>query len=245
MNYKLIILFFILLLFPNSAIAELPRINISIDIQTREYQDAFVVGDTFYYKINLTNPMTETIYSDFYVSIYNPANVLIESTRNYTGQKIEPSKSIEIVAKGGYINETAAFPFDIAGDYKIIVESSKYFDFYRNIELNYVSGNETIQYNMYVRTPIKFVYYFDVMPSWQYNLWKEEEKINMQSLDLNQKMYDINSDIDTITKEMNMATQEMNIVTKQMNESTQDMKRATYVMLVVAFISLYFAWKKN
>ena len=238
MNYKLIIIVFILLLFPNSAIAELPRINISIDIQTREYQDAFVVGDTFYYKINLTNPMTETIYSDFSVSIYNPANVLIESTRNYTGQKIEPNKSIEIVAKGGYINETAAFPFDIAGDYRIVLESSKSFDFYRNMELNYVWENKTIPYTSYVRTSGYFVKYFDVMPSWQYHLWKEEEKINMQSLDLSQKMYEINTDIDTITKEMNQATQDM-------NKATKNIEKATYGMVVVALISLFVAYYRR
>ena len=243
---KLIIIVFILLFFPNYAVAEYSKLNVSVEIITYDnYEDAFVVGDSFFYKINLTNPMSEKITSDFSVTVYNPANVSIESTINYTGKTIEPNQSIEIVAKGGKDNETAAFPFDIAGDYKLILESTKPFDFYRWIKIRYTSGNNTIVGDRYIRTPLKFVYYFDVMPTWQYHLWKEEEKINKQSLDLSQKMYEINTDIDTVTKEMNQATQEMNIVTQQMNEATQDMKGATYIMLLVAIISLVVARKKS
>ena len=232
MNYKLIIIVFILLLFPNTAIAELSRLNISIEIEPYEYKDALVVGDSFYYIINLTNPMSETIYSDFSVSIYNPVNVLIESTRNYTGQKIEPYESIEIIAKGGYDNETAIFPFDIAGVYKIEFKSTKPIEFYKII--SYSGRNET----GYIRTPLESVYYFDVMPSWQYHLWKEEEQINKQSLDLSQKMYEINTDIDTVTKEMNQATQDM-------NNATKNIEKATYGMIGVAIISLFVALKKR
>ena len=232
MNYKLIIIVFILFLIPNFAIAELSRVNVSVDILPYEYPDTFVVGDRFYYIINLTNPTNETIYSDFSVSIYNPVNV--ESTRNYT-RIIESGKSIDIVAIGEDIDEKAIFPFDIAGVYKIKIKSTKPIQFYKLI--SYVGSNQT----GYIRTPLESIFYFDVMPSWQYHLWKEEEKINKQSLDLSQKMYDITTNIDNVTKEMNQATQEMNIVTKQMNQATQDMNGATTKMLIVALISLTVA----
>ena len=237
MSGKLIIIVFILLLFPNIAIAEIQKLNVSIEIKPIVYYDAFVVGDGFNYKINLTNPMSETIYADFFVSIYNPNNVLIESTRNHSGKTIEPGKSIELIGNGGINNELAAFPFEIAGDYKIVLESSKFFDYYRNMKIY----REGYNYTTYVRTRVKFMYYFDVMPKWQYTLWKEEKEINMHSLDLSQKMYEITTNIDNVTKEMNQATQEMNEVTKEMNKATDTMLDVAILTFGIAFLTFIVA----
>ena len=83
MNRKLALFVFIVLLLPNSTLAENPKLNIFINVNTSEYLDAFVVGDHFYYKINLTNPTSERISDDFSISVYNPHGALIETTKNY------------------------------------------------------------------------------------------------------------------------------------------------------------------
>ena len=228
MNRKLVVISFSVFLLINPAMADNLELNISVDIIAHEYTDAFVVGDFFYYRINLTNPMSEKISDNFSVSVFNPADALIEPMKNYNDISIESGQSIEIIAKGGYENETATFPFDVAGDYKIMLESTKPIDFYRWVEVGSQNGYKEYRF---VRINKKYVYYFDVMPKWQYNLWKEEEKINEQSLDLSQKMFEI-------TNDMGEATQEM-------KNATQYILGATLIMLIVAIFTLKATRKKN
>lgn len=230
-NRKLALFVFIVLLLPNSTLAENPKLNISVNISTYEYADAFVVGDHFYYKINLTNPTTERISDDFSISVYNPHGALIETMKNHKEISIEPGESVEIISKGRYENETAIFPFEIAGDYKIVLESNKSIDFYRWVRVSSITGDKKIIQDNFVRRNKKFEYYFDVMPKWQYNLWKEEEKINKQSIDLNNKILQINIDMDKATQDMNTATKNIEL--------------ATFVMLAVSLIMLFVATKKR
>ncbi len=228
----------------STALAENLMLNISVDIKTYEYTDALVVGDYFYYILNLTNPMPEKISDIFSVSVYKPNGDLIEPAQDYE-ISIEPSASKEIIAKGGKENETAIFPFDIAGDYKIVVESTKPIELYRWISISYERLNETVIQNSYIRTNEKFSYSFDVMPRWQYGLWKEEEKINKKSLEINQEILTLNTDLDRATKEMLNLTVDLNLATKKMNDATQDIKYATYAMLTVAVLTLIVAFRKN
>ena len=224
MTQKLALFVFILLLLPNFALAENPKLDISIDISTYEYTDAFVVGDHFHYNINLTNPTSERISDDFSVGIYNPHGTLIETIKRYENTSIEPGESVAIIAKGGYENETAVLPFNIAGDYKIVLESNKSIDFYKWDTVSSITMGNTITENIYIRLNKKFEYNFDVMPKWQYNLWKEEEKINKQSIDQNKKILEATDD---------------------MNAATQAIKNATYAMFGVAIITLIVAIKKR
>lgn len=174
MNRKIALFIFIVLFLPNSALAENPILNIDVSIKTYEYADAFVVGDFFYYEIILSNPTAERISDKISIRIYNPHDVL--ATKNEMEISIESDEFYKIIAVSGYnneTNETAAFPFQIAGDYKIVFESNKSIDFRRLFQ---VKGDDKIIQDRYIRLNNKFEYYFDVMPKWQYNLWKEEEE---------------------------------------------------------------------
>lgn len=220
MNRKIALFIFIILLLPNSALAENPILEINVSIKTYEYADAFVVGDFFYYEIILNNPTDKKISDEFSISIYNPHDVL--ATRDEVEISIEPGEFHKIVAISGHnneTNETAAFPFEIAGDYKIVFESNQSIDFRR---LFRVRGDDKIIHR-YVRLSNKFEYYFDVMPKWQYNFWKEEEKISKQSIDLNKKMLE---------------------ATKDMNTATNTIKWATYIMVFVSIMTLIAARKR-
>lgn len=210
---KLAVFVFILLLLPNPTLAENPELNLNISIKTYEYADANVVGDHFYFEIFLTNPTSEIISDDFSISVYNPHDDAI-GTRNFENISIEPKQSYKLIAGGEYENETAILPFEIAGDYKIVFESNKSIDFYNFFKME--ESEKSIQYN-FVRQNTKYEHYFDVMPKWQYNLWKEEEKINID-------MYE--------------ATQEM-------NAATNIMIWATLAMLIVSLINLYIVIKKR
>lgn len=225
MSKKIILILFILLL-SNPAFADEAGLDVFIRILTYKYPDAFVVGDSFYYKINLTNKMADEVSDNFSISIYNPKGGLIGSTRIYE-RSIKPGENIEIIAKGGKGNETAAFPFDIRGDYKLILNSTNLFDFYRWFKVK----SERYIHNRYIRSSGKFDYNFDVMPKWQYELWKQEEEINKQTLDVNKKMLDLTIDL--------------NSATRNMNDATQKIKFATYIMLGVALLTLLVAFIKR
>lgn len=230
---KLAVFIFIILLLPNSTLAEKPILTWNLNIKTYEYTDAYVVGDHFYFEIFLENPTLERITSDINIKVYNSNNDII-GDRNYKDVSIEPNKYERLFAAGGYENSTAIYPFKIAGDYKIVLESNKSIDFFKLFEVKGKGENISEEEWMYVRTDQKFEYYFDVMPKWQYNLWKEEEKINNQSMDLNNKMLQKNIDMDNATQEMNSATNKI--------------KWATYAMFIVSIITLmttvYFYKKK-
>ena len=113
----------IFLQFVTFACAQEQKVDIELDVISYEINDAHVVGDFFYYKINITNIGTEIINDTFTISVFNPSGNLLDS-RNYT-VLIEPNGSREITAEGGKKNETAIFPFDTAKNYKIEINSKK------------------------------------------------------------------------------------------------------------------------
>jgi len=194
------------------------KLDVSIKIETYEYFDAFVVGDAFYYKINLTNPMSEEISDNFSVSVYNPRKELMEQPKVYE-MLIEPNKSIEIILIGGRENETGILSFDTTGDYSLVLDATKSIEFYRHIK------------RKYMRFPKKFVFYFDVMPKWQYSLWREEANLNQKMLDL--------------TKGTKEATIDMNSATKIIKTATNVMKWVAIITLGVAIITLIVTCKKK
>jgi hypothetical protein len=209
-----ILLFFIF--FSVSINAEELKLNINLDIITYEFPDAKVVGDSFYYKINLTNTGNASVVDNFTVSIFNPQLKLIEQPQIYE-KTINPNESVEIKAFGGRANETAVLPFDTYGDYKLVITSTKNIDFYRIIEY---TKNGYI-YRNYLRYPIEFSFSFDVMPKWQYDLWKETKNVNEKVLEANQKLINLTIDLEN---------------------ATEQIKNATYVMLFVAVMAFGIAF---
>jgi len=168
--------------------AQEQKIDVELDIFTYEINDAYVVGDFFYYEINFTNTGTEIIDDTFTISVFDPSGNIMDIPMNYE-ILIEPNGSYEITAKGGKENETAIFPFDTAGDYKIEINSTKSIDFYRWIFYN----------TTYIRQNKNFKYFFDVMPQWQYMLWKNTELANQKTIEANQRLINLSSDLNTAT----------------------------------------------
>lgn len=207
----LVFLFFLSL---SLSSAQEQKVDIVLEIKTDEIQDACVVGDSFHYKINLTNTGTEIINDTFRISVFNPSRNLIES-RKYT-IVIEPNNSKLIVAEGGKKNETAVFPFDTRGDYKIEVSATKLIDFYR-----------WVKEGRYVRQTKKLNYFFDVMPRWEYNSWKSSEEANQKSMIANQKSIEAN--------------QKLLDLTIDLKNATESMETATWIMVTVAVITLSVA----
>ncbi|MHA1829292.1 MAG: hypothetical protein ACTSX6_11685 [Candidatus Heimdallarchaeaceae archaeon] len=193
------------------------KLDVHLKIITYEIQDAYVVGDSFYYIINFTNTGNETINDTFTISIFNPSRNLIDSPRKYK-IFVKQNKSELIIAKGGKENETAAFPFDTSGDYKLELNATKLIDFYRWIQIR--EGN--FLYKRYIRQNKNFNYFFDVMPHWQYNLWKSSEEANQKVIEANQKLLNLTVDL---------------------NNATQSMKTASWIMVIVAGITLFIAYK--
>lgn len=212
--FKVIPFIVVLLICTFSTYAE-QRIDVDIQIKPYEIQDAFVVGDFFYYRINLTNTDSEVINTTFNISLFSPSRALIEASRFYP-ENIEPNNSIIIEAKGGKSNETALFPFDFEGDYMITLSANMPLDLYRQIE---IKTDKTITHR-YTRQNIIFKYYFDVMPRWQYTLWKNTETANNKVFEANEKLLSLTIDL---------------------KDLTADLKKLTWYMLSIAFFALWIA----
>lgn len=210
-----IIPFIVVLLMCNFSTYAEQRIDVDIQIKSYEVQDAFVVGDFFYYWINLTNTGSEVINTTFDISLFSPSRVLIEIPRFYQ-ENIEPSNSVIIEAKGGKANETALFPFDFQGDYMITLSSNIPIDLYRQIEIR---KSEMIT-RRYIRQNTILTYYFDVMPRWQYTLWKNSESANNKAFEANEKLLSLTIDL---------------------KDLTADLKKLTWYMLAIAFFALWMA----
>jgi hypothetical protein len=211
---KLKVLFLILgflFLFVPFSFAQEQKVDVNLEISPQEIRDAYVVGDCFYYKINFTNTGIEIINDTFTISVFNPSRSLIDIPRTYN-ISIEPNSSRWIIAKGDGENETAIFPFDTRGDYKIEIKSTKPIDFYRWFIVE--------EDKKYIRQNKKFNYFFDAMPRWQYNLWKDTEEANQKIIEANQKLLDLTIDL---------------------NKATKSMERATWIMVIVAFFTLCVA----
>ena len=131
MKYKVsfVIVCFLLLSIQITS-AQVQKLDVNVEIVTYEIKDAYVVGDSFYYNITFTNRGSEPINDTFTISISNPSRILIDRPRNYEIH-LKPNESRVITAEGGKENETAVFPFDTSGDYKIEIKSTKPIDFYR------------------------------------------------------------------------------------------------------------------
>ena len=171
---KLKVLFLILgflFLFIPFSFAQEQKVDVNLEISPQEIQDAYVVGDYFYYEINFTNTGIEIINDTFTISVFNPSRSLIDFPKTHV-ILIEPNSSMLISAKGARENESAIFPFDTSGDYKIEIKSTKPIDFYRWFIVE--------EDKRYIRQNKKFEYFFDVMPRWRYNLWKDTEEANQK-----------------------------------------------------------------
>lgn len=189
----LVLIVAIFLQFVTFACAQEQKVDIKLDVISPEINDAHVVGEFFYYTINITNRGTGIINDTFTISVFNPSGNLLDS-RNYT-VLIEPNGSHNITAKGGKENETAIFPFDTAGDYKIEINSTKPIDFYQWVS----------DHTRYIRQPKNFKYFFDVMPRWQYDLSISSELAN-------QKIITLTTELNTATQSMLSATEKMVII---------------------------------
>ena len=213
---KLKVLFLILgflFLFVPFSFAQEQKVDVNLEISPHEIQDAYVVGDRFYYEINFTNTGIEIINDTFTISVFNPSRSLIDFPKTHE-ILIEPNSSMLISAKGARENETAIFPFDTSGDYKIEIKSTKPIDFYRWFIVE--------EDKRYIRQNKKFNYFFDVMPRWQYNLWKDTEEANQKIIEANQKLLDLTIDL---------------------KEATNSMETATWIMVLVAFFTSLIAYK--
>ena len=149
---KLKVLFLILgflFLFIPFSFAQEQKVDVNLEISPQEILDAYVVGDRFFYKINFTNTGIEIINDTFTISVFNPSRSLIDIPRTYE-ILIEPNSSRLIIAKGDGENETAIFPFDTRGDYKIEIKSTKPIDFYRwfivEEDKRYIRQNDKSEY---------------------------------------------------------------------------------------------------
>ncbi|ODS39841.1 hypothetical protein BEH94_02900 [Candidatus Altiarchaeales archaeon WOR_SM1_SCG] len=229
---KLFLITMFLLLFANICFAQEQKVDVDITIVSHEIKDAYVVGDSFWYKVEFTNIGIGIINDNFNISVFNPSGNLIDS-RNYD-ILLEPNESKTINSTGGKKGEVAAFPFDTNGDYKMEIKSKKLIDFYRWFDVK--TGKST--YRSYNRQPMTFKYYFDVMPRWQYDLWKDTKEINKEMLDATEEMNDA-------TKKSLKLTEELDKVTKEVNDATKNIEYATYAMLVVAFVTLFVSLSKR
>ena len=205
-----VISFFFLFNFSSIVNAQEIKVNISISINPYEIKDAYVVGDSFFYEINLTNDINETIDDKFVVSVYNPKGELLDIPREYI-LSLNSTQTHTIIAKGGKKekNETAALPFDTAGDYRINIHSTKQINFYRWFIVN-EQGYSMLKY---IRWEQSFNQTFDVMSRGQYNIWKQTEKANDKVIEANDRLLNLTIDIKTLTDDMNKATQGMRVVT--------------------------------
>lgn len=220
MKLKYLFLLIVGLLFCTAvATADEQKVNVNMKIITYEIENVNVVGDSFYYKINFTNIGNWTVSDNITISVFNPSRNLLAPPETYE-IVLKPSDSKAVIAKGGKENETAIFPFDTSGDYKIEINSTMGIDFYRWLVIN--KGNRI--YTSYIRQNKNFNYFFDVMPRWQYNISESTEEANRKVIEANQKLLDLTINI---------------------NNATQSMKTATWVMLGVAIISLIIAFLKR
>ncbi|MCK5040565.1 MAG: hypothetical protein KAR87_06370 [Candidatus Aenigmarchaeota archaeon] len=211
------------------------NLSVDIDIEPYVYKDANVAGDSFYYRIMLTNNMSYNesynVSDIFTVSVYNPKGELIEKPRIYN-RTINLNETIKIIAKGGLGTETAAFPFDISGDYKIILNSTN----------NYINYYRWLNDDRWLRMPNRFNYYFDVMPKWQYDLWKEEQDFINKSYEITGQNLDINIENRNLAQEMKEGTDKMYNVTEDMREATIVMKWVSILTFFVALTSLFVSF---
>lgn len=223
------ILIFLLLFIPLSYAQE-QQVNVDIEINTHETQDAKVVGDAFYYSIKFTNTGAERIDTIFNLSIFNPSKHLIHSSTRLI--ILEPNNSKVITVTGALENETAAFPFDTSGDYKIEIKAREPIHIYRwfTVEENGV----TLQ--KYIRQNTTFNYFFDVMPRWEYEIWKSTKEAN-------QKIIDANTELIKANKKLLNLTTDLNESSKNMQNATNAMFWVAVITASIAAITAYVAFK--
>jgi hypothetical protein len=198
------------------ALAE-KKVDVEVNILTYEIKDYFVVGDSFYYNITLTNSGDEIINNTFEVSIYDSSKNQLNNPTKYD-INLNLNESTDLLAKGGKENETAIFPFETSGNYRLDISATTPLDFYRWIEIK----EDSYLIRRYIRQNKDFVYIFDVMPRWQYNLYKSSEEANQKIIQTNDKILTLTDD---------------------MNKATQSVKTATWFMLAIAIFTAFIAYK--
>jgi len=205
----LILLLMVFLIKVPSVLSQPLSLDIEVKIIPYEFTDAYVVGDSFYYQLDINNGGNVTINDTFRIYVLTPNGRIIENVQEYN-VSLNPNAALKITAKGGKENENAAFPFETAGDYHLILNSTQPIDFYRR----FLTKDGHL---LYVRQPSSFEYFFDVMPHWQYTLWKQTSEANTKMIEANDKLLSLTAD----TK-----------------KATDTIKVATIVMLIVALIQL-------
>jgi len=188
-------------------------IAINVSILPTEGRDAYLVGDYFHYNTTLLSISNADVMKNFTVSVYNPENATL-SSRTYKNIPIEVSNFASLYPNQTNISHDV-YPFDLAGVYRIEVISQDYntvfYHFYPDCEYTY--------------HPIKYTYYFDVMPKWQY---EANEKLKT--------VLENNSELQTKTFEL----------TGKMVELNKRMESLTIVLVVLAFISIAsILWEKS
>jgi hypothetical protein len=187
MKKQLCLIWLVLLLTPLVLADDFP-VDVNANISTKEIKDAYVVGDFFYYDITLSYRGEKPVNNTFTVNILKPNNAIV-STINYPFE-LQPNTSVEIITKGATKgNETNwYYPFDIEGDYEIEIVSAIPVDFYRWFPISNDANTKSA-----IRQT-KFTQFFDVMPRWQYTLWKRTEKTNEDAQKANDEMLKLNKD---------------------------------------------------
>ena len=215
------------------------NLSVDIDIKPYVYEDANVVGDSFYYRIILTNNVSYNesynVSDIFTVSVYNPKGELIEDGPRPYNRTIMHNKTIEIIAKGGPGTKTAAFPFDTSGDYKIVLSSAN----------NYINFYRWLSDGRWVRMSYRYNYSFDVMPKWQYNLLKEEQKLINKSQEINEQNLNVSIENRNFAQNMTDVTEDMLLATKRMLRVSIMTLIVAGITLAVSIISLWKSKKSN
>jgi len=209
----LIILIFIFVCIINVSAQKDVLIDVKIIPKGIISKDYNVVGDAFTYKVSIFNNDSDTFEDNFSIELYNPNGRIewgSEKEQKFT-EELGPYDIVELIP---YINQsenndTKIWPFDISGDYKLKLSTES-----RN--LRFIK-----QYNQgQVYFPRDYESYFDVMPLWQYNLFKEESDAANKVFESNRKLIDLTIDLES---------------------ATDIIKIASIIMMGVAIMTLYIA----
>ena len=215
----LVSMFLVCSILVSCAFAQNKGLDINIQIIGHEIKDAYVVGDNFNYIINLTNKGNESVNDSFIVTVFNPPREIVSGPKEYY-REIEPNTAVSIKYELRNGTEVIAIPFDIHGDYKIWINSTQQIDFYRRYA--YEEGGRIHQ--GYNRQTKSYEYCFDVMPRWEYALWKKKEEVNNKIIKSNEELRKINEDMRDINRDL--------------ANDTITMKNATIIILFVSLINL-------
>lgn len=217
--------FLIILLLVSPVLAQEQNVIINFDINQRKFLDNYVVGDSFSYNISLRNVGNATFNDTFNVTVSDPTGVPIDSRLFHL--ILEPNITKIITPKGGKENETAAILFKIQGPYVISIESYNFTVNFR--EDTRVFLDDVRYYDTYIRQPKKFEFPFDVMPKWQYDLWKDSQKENENIL---QSTESLKGSTDNLYK----SSEETSNLTESLKNYTVALFILTFVMVMITLI---------